>query len=121
MCKACLLIMNNASFLCRLDTLADGAVSAIDVQLDGESTDLILYRRGDSVVAYHNVCPHAGRRLDYAPGQFLLRAGQLICAAHGATFDVIGGRCTGGPGGGGLSAVPVVVIDGEVRLAAPST
>jgi nitrite reductase/ring-hydroxylating ferredoxin subunit len=79
--------------------------------------DLILVRTGAAVAAYHNECPHAGRRLDYAPGKFLIDDGQLICAAHGATFRIETGQCSGGPcRGASLRSVRVEVIGGQVRL-----
>ena len=49
-------------------------------ELDGEPESLILHRQGDLVRAWLNICPHAGRRLDYAPGQFLKsKDGLLVC------------------------------------------
>jgi len=78
----------------------------------------MIYRNGDEARAYFNVCPHAGRRLDYAPGRFLVRNGTIICAAHGATFTADSGDCTAGPcRGDRLRAVPVTVLDGTVHLA----
>lgn len=103
--------------LCRLDAISDGGAIAVDTSNEGEPLNLIVLRRGDEVFAYNNVCAHAGRRLDYAPGQFLVREDRLICAAHGAVFDVCSGVCREGPGGGSLSIVAVHVVDGEVFLA----
>jgi nitrite reductase/ring-hydroxylating ferredoxin subunit len=102
--------------LCRLEDIADGEARGIGVNV-GEQWDLILLRRGDAVYAYHNECPHAGRNLDYAPGQFLVRNGVITCAVHGASFDTATGACCGGPARSGLVAVPVKVIDGAVWLA----
>jgi nitrite reductase/ring-hydroxylating ferredoxin subunit len=70
------------------------------------------------VRAWLNCCPHAGRRVDWAPGRFLLsKAGHLVCAAHGASFDG-DGLCVLGPcRGQSLRAVPVVVRDAQVWLA----
>ena len=87
------------------------------VQGDGES--LILHRdAAGEVRAWLNVCPHAGRRLDWAPGQFLRgKDGLLVCAVHGASFELRGGGCVGGPcRGESLREVAVEVRDGEVRL-----
>ena len=109
-----------AAALCRLDALADGAAIAVDAvaQAGGEPLDLILLRYVGGVRAFLNVCPHAGRRLDYAPGKFLLQRGQLICAAHGATFDPADGLCVAGPcRGEHLQAVALRVEDGLVQLA----
>lgn len=102
--------------LCRLEDIPDGAAIAVEAVVAGEREDLILLRRGEAVHAYLNVCPHAGRRLDWAPGKFLVKDGILICAAHGASFAVGSGLCGAGPcRGQSLKAVAVRVVDGEVR------
>jgi nitrite reductase/ring-hydroxylating ferredoxin subunit len=103
--------------LCRLDAIADGGAAAVHVDSSTGGFDLVLVRIGERVAAYHNECPHAGRRLDYAPGKFLIDNGTLICAAHGAVFAIESGRCLGGPcRGAGLRSVPVEVVDGQVCL-----
>ena len=104
--------------LCRLDDIPDGGATAVDATLADGDESLILLRRGDQVRGYLNVCPHAGRRLDYAPGKFLLKNDTLICAVHGATFNQGDGLCIGGPcRGEHLRTVAVQVDDGEVKLA----
>jgi nitrite reductase/ring-hydroxylating ferredoxin subunit len=105
--------------LIALSALPDGLPSALEAEVDGTAESLIVHRSGDRVRAWLNICPHAGRRLDWAPGRFLLsKAGQLVCAAHGATFELGAGECVAGPcRGQSLRAVPVVVVDGAVRLA----
>lgn len=105
--------------LCRLDAIDDGAATAVDVSLDGVDESLIVVRRGDRAHAYINVCPHAGRRLDWAPGRFLVKDGILVCAVHGASFRTDSGHCVGGPcRGDSLREVPVVVdAQGRVKLA----
>ena len=103
--------------LCRVDDIPDGGAIAVDAALrDGEESVIVL-RRDDMVRAYLNICPHAGRRLDWAPGKFLLKDKLLICAAHGASFQDADGLCVGGPcRGEHLRAVAVRVTDGEVWL-----
>ncbi|HPW13843.1 MAG TPA: Rieske (2Fe-2S) protein, partial [Thermomonas sp.] len=63
--------------------------------------------------------PHAGRRLDWAPGKFLrAKDGMLVCAAHGASFELANGVCVAGPcRGESLRAVAVEVRDGGISLA----
>lgn len=109
----------NHERLLSLDALADGGLAEAGASLDGDAQSLILHRDGDTVRAWLNVCPHAGRRLDWAPGQFLKsREGHLVCAAHGATFELGGGSCVSGPcRGDTLRAVAVEVRDGQVWLA----
>lgn len=103
--------------LCRLDDIPDGGSTAVDAMLaDGEES-LILLRHGDQVRAYLNVCPHAGRRLDYAPGKFLQKNDTLICAVHGATFRQADGECIAGPcRGDHLRPIAVSVVAGNVLL-----
>lgn len=105
--------------LIALDRLADGALAEVEADLGGDAGSLILYRDGDQVRAWLNVCPHAGRRLDWAPGEFLKsREGLLVCAVHGASFELQQGQCVAGPcRGQALQVVPLVVRDGGVWLA----
>lgn len=105
--------------LIELDRLADGGFAEVEVTLDGDAESLLLYRDGGHVRAWLNICPHAGRRLDWAPGQFLKsKDGLLVCAAHGATFELVEGECVAGPcRGESLRAVAVDVRDGAVWLA----
>lgn len=105
--------------LIALDRFADGALAEVEATVDGAAESLILYRAGDGVRAWLNVCPHAGRRLDWAPGEFLRsKDGLLVCAVHGASFELETGGCVAGPcRGQALHAVPVVARDGAVWLA----
>jgi nitrite reductase/ring-hydroxylating ferredoxin subunit len=103
--------------LCRIEDIPDEGAIAAHVDSSTGGFDLILVRAGGTVAAYHNECPHAGRRLEYAPGKFLIDAGQLICAAHGATFRIESGHCSGGPcRGASLRSIPVEVVDGQIFL-----
>jgi|SRR5690606_5006458 len=104
--------------LIALDAIADGGFAEVEAPFEGSAESLILYRQGDAVRAWLNVCPHAGRRLDWAPGQFLKsRDGLLVCAVHGASFELDGGGCVAGPcRGEALRAVEVAVVDGMIRL-----
>ena len=105
--------------LLHLQQVEDGGFAEVEAQLDGDAESLILHRRGDEVRAWLNVCPHAGRRLDWAPGRFLCnKEGQLVCAVHGATFELAEGVCVAGPcRGAALRAVELEVRDGAVWLA----
>ncbi|GHE30411.1 Rieske (2Fe-2S) protein [Vulcaniibacterium thermophilum] len=104
--------------LATLDRFGEDGFAEVEAVVDGDAESLILYRDGDRVRAWFNVCPHAGRRLDWAPGRFLRsRDGHLVCAAHGAAFELPTGECVAGPcRGQALRAVPVEVRDGAVWL-----
>lgn len=105
--------------LARLSDLSEGEPVAVDATLDGEAESLILFREGDAVRAWRNICPHAGRPLDWSPGKFLRsKDGLLVCAVHGASFELGQGACVAGPcRGQSLSVVPVAVVDGQVLSA----
>lgn len=105
--------------LIALEAIADGGLAEVEAVVEGEAESVIVHRDGDTVRAWLNVCPHAGRRLDFAPGQFLKsKEGLLVCAVHGASFELAAGECVAGPcRGDHLKALPVAVRDGQVVLA----
>lgn len=108
-----------AERLCALVDIPDGRAFGVEARVHGLVEALVLLRRGEVVRAFLNVCPHAGRRLDWAPDQFLISGdGQLVCAAHGATFLIPSGECVAGPcRGQALREVPVTIRDGAVYAA----
>ncbi|WP_202844517.1 Rieske (2Fe-2S) protein [Luteimonas saliphila] len=113
--------MNNGDApvrLIALDAIPDGGFAEVEAAIDGDAESLLLYREGVQVRAWLNICPHAGRRLDWSPGQFLkTKNGLLVCAAHGASFELVRGECVAGPcRGEALRAVPVMVRDGDVLV-----
>lgn len=103
--------------LCAVDAIGDhGKDLAIG---DGaERRYLMLFRRGDEVVCYDNVCPHQGRGLNLAPDRFYFtRVGWLMCAHHGASFDLDTGACVEGPcRGASLRPAGIEVREGIVWL-----
>ena len=105
--------------LLQVELIEDGGFAEVEVMLDGDAESLILHRDGDDVRAWLNVCPHAGRRLDWAPGKFLKsKDGLLVCAAHGASFELAEGQCVAGPcRGDRLRAVAIELRDDAVYLA----
>ena len=104
--------------LARFEQIEEGGFFETQVRLEDDDESLILHRTGDRVLAWLNVCPHAGRRLDWAPGKFLRdKQGHLVCAVHGATFELGQGVCVSGPcRGAALRPVAVEVRDGQVVL-----
>jgi nitrite reductase/ring-hydroxylating ferredoxin subunit len=80
-----------------------------------------VVRQGDAVYAYENTCAHVGHPLNWVPNSFLTKDNTaIICASHGATFDIHSGVCFRGPCvGKRLQAVPVQVRDGIVYVSLP--
>lgn len=82
-----------------------------------------VVRRGDQVFAYQNFCVHAGHPLNWRPDQFLTENGShIICASHGALYELDTGACAGGPcRGKQLRSVPCEVRDGMVVVRGPAS
>lgn len=104
--------------LIRLDDWPDSDFAEAEGLVEGIHSSILLHRDGETVRGYLNTCPHAGRRLDWAPGQFLAtKDGLLVCAAHGASFRMNDGECVAGPcRGEALLSVALEVRDGAVFL-----
>jgi nitrite reductase/ring-hydroxylating ferredoxin subunit len=104
--------------LIALADLPDGVAREAEALVDGVAESLILVREGGQARAYLNICPHAGHRLDWSPGNFLIDQGRLVCAVHGACFERLTGLCTAGPcRGSSLRAVAVKEAGGWIELA----
>ena len=106
------------SELCRVDEIPEDNGIERRFMNTGGPVDLAIFRLGESIRAYYNACPHQGRSLSFAPGEFLLgESGELVCPHHGARFDLAAGTCLSGPcQGGRLRAMDVRVENGRVYL-----
>ena len=81
-----------------------------------------VVRQGDQVFAYQNYCAHVGHPLNWAPDAFLTKdRSNIICASHGAMYEIESGLCIAGPClGKTLHPVEVRVTDGTVIVRGPS-
>jgi len=82
-----------------------------------------VVRRGDEVFAYQNFCVHVGHPLNWSPNKFLTKdKSAIICASHGATYEIETGDCVAGPGSGKtLRKLDVSVRDGRVYVTGPDS
>jgi nitrite reductase (NADH) small subunit len=64
---------------------------------------IALFRAGEQVYAYPNVCPHKGGPV----GEGLVVDGIVTCPWHGSQFEVATGACVGGPAERPLDPIPV--------------
>ena len=93
------------------------------VSVDKKASDvppgeLTLAKAGQALVLLSNVdgqiyatswtCPHEGAALNYG----FLEGNEVVCASHGAIFDVITGDVLSGPSDYGIVCFPVK-IEGE--------
>lgn len=100
--------------LCHVDEIRDGTARGFAV--GAKKLGILVVRRGAGVYAYVNRCPHVGTPLDWSPDEFMDRDGRhLLCATHGALFEVDDGLCIAGPcQGDRLEPFPIAVRDGVV-------
>lgn len=82
-----------------------------------------IVRQGDTVHAYQNYCMHVGHPLNFRPDSFLTKdRAHIICASHGALYEIDTGVCIAGPcPGKQLRTVPVEVVDGTVVVYGPES
>ncbi|MCX7545397.1 Rieske (2Fe-2S) protein [Marinicella gelatinilytica] len=105
-------------FLCNLSDLVEDKWMTFTAADGDEEDTYMVKKQGESIYVYRNFCPHQGRRLDYAPGEFLETPDkQVVCPAHGATFKTEDGFCTGGPcAGDSLKAIAVTTRDNKLYI-----
>jgi len=105
--------------LCALDEIADPGGKSLRFRAEAKLFAGFLIRRGDRVEGYVDSCPHAGWPLSAMDDRYLTRDKRhILCAGHGALFD-LEGLCVAGPCfGERLTPWPVEVRDGEVWTSA---
>ncbi|WP_076536570.1 Rieske 2Fe-2S domain-containing protein [Shewanella sp. UCD-KL21] len=94
-----------------LDDIADGQAKGFDPDNTGNDT-LFIVRKGRELFAYRDICPHYNdTSLPWKQHQYLDGAGNyIVCAAHGALFNIDNGECVQGPClGQGLDKIPVQI------------
>lgn len=104
--------------ICRFDELEDGLSRGFDPLAEGRDT-MFIVRRGDKLFAWRNNCPHYDfARMAWKRNEFLNgKRSMIMCAAHGALFDIKTGVCVSGPPlGERLQKVEVVLRDGFIFI-----
>ena len=104
--------------ICRLADLPEGNGLAIDHDGSHGRQRLVVFLTHSGPRAYLDVCPHQGRSLEFAPGEYLLdERNVLICPHHGASFELAQGVCLSGPcAGDRLTRVELRVEGDRVLL-----
>ncbi|MHA3841304.1 Rieske (2Fe-2S) protein [Sphingomonas aestuarii] len=99
-----------------LDQIADGKARNFVLQMRAGRFHGFVVRRGDAVFGYVDRCPHAGVPLTQTLDDYLTPDGSLIaCNWHGALFEIVDGRCVGGPCvGQALTPWPVRIDEGQL-------
>jgi nitrite reductase/ring-hydroxylating ferredoxin subunit len=113
------------TFLCRSDEIAEGEARGIALP-GGRRPKVIVTRRHGELYAYWDACPHYGDTpMAWRTNQYL-NAGRdrIVCASHGAEFDIATGRCVLGAAlGRALTRAPIAIhASGDIfLLPTPST
>ncbi len=105
--------------LCRLDDIEDGQAKGFTLGAGRDAREIFVVREDGQVFGYVNSCPHLGTPLNWQDDRFISDdSGLILCATHGAQFEIEDGACVAGPcAGQALEAVPVVLdADGRVVL-----
>jgi len=100
-------------FLCREDDLAEGTSRGFDPWNVGHDT-VLLVRRGGRVFGWRDACPHYGDTpMAWRKDAYLNACrDRIVCAAHGAQFDIESGACVLGPClGQSLQRVALVITE----------
>jgi len=82
-----------------------------------------IVRKGDDVYAYQNFCAHVGHPLNWKPDSFLTKdEDAIICASHGALYEIETGECFAGPcKGRSLRQVSTAIRNGVVYVCGPDS
>ena len=104
--------------LCKVSDIENPGSRGFSLEISSGTLSFFVVRRNLDVFGYHNVCPHTGASLDWLPDRFLDADQRLIiCATHGALFEIDSGLCISGPcWGEKLVPVQVETIDDEIFL-----
>jgi nitrite reductase/ring-hydroxylating ferredoxin subunit len=105
--------------LCHLDELPDGGARGFDPQRRGQDS-LLVVRQRRQLYGYVDACPHHGTPMAWRKDAYLNAArDRIVCAAHGAQFEIHSGRCVLGPCLG-QALTPLLLTlhdDGEIHIA----
>lgn len=108
--------------LCHASELPEGSSRGFDPEATGRDT-LFVVRRGGRPHAWLDACPHwRGAPMAWRKDAYLSGDGrQIVCAAHGARFEIDTGLCILGPCiGESLTRVPLVETgDGDLQVVLP--
>ncbi|MDH3363175.1 MAG: Rieske 2Fe-2S domain-containing protein [Gammaproteobacteria bacterium] len=107
----------------RMDELEDPGCREFEIGEGDWPFRGFVVRKADAVFAYQNFCAHVGHPLNWSPNKFLTKdRSAIICASHGATYEIETGRCFAGPGSGGsLRQVAVSIRDGVIYVTGPTS
>ena len=113
--------MTEETVLGLLADIPDGGGKEYTIENDDEEVGLFVVRQGTAFYGYVNYCPHAGTPLNWEGDRFMtLDKKHILCATHGATFNIHDGVCISGPCvGDWLAPLNLRLEDGVLVLIHP--
>ena len=102
--------------LCRLDDIGEGEARAFG-PFDGSRKKAFVVRKNGRLSDWWDVCPHYGSPMAWRANAYLNAArDRIVCASHGAEFDIDSGVCLLGAAlGQSLTRAPIqAMADGRV-------
>lgn len=88
----------NSVWLCHAGDVPEGCSRGFDPWREGRDTVFVVRHRGE-LYGWRDACPHhGGTPMAWRKDQYLnADRTRIVCAAHGAQFDIASGACTLGP------------------------
>jgi nitrite reductase/ring-hydroxylating ferredoxin subunit len=85
-------------YLCAQADLGEGQSLGFDPWDEGQDT-VLLVRHGGAVHGWRDACPHhGGTPMAWRKNEYLnADRNRIVCAAHGAQFEIGSGKCALGP------------------------
>ncbi len=107
--------------ICTLADLPDGSAKGFEILEGSKKIPIFITRKGNNIYAYQNSCPHTGSPLDWVPDKFLDKERRnLMCATHGALFEIETGECFVGPcKGDSLNPINVSIMNKNIVITMP--
>ena len=103
--------------LCRFDEIEDGQAKGFTLGTGPAARELFVVREDDRVFGYVNSCPHLGTPLNWQDDRFISDdSGLILCATHGALFEIEDGACVSGPCAGQALETAPVTVDAQGRV-----
>lgn len=105
--------------LCKLDEVPSNGAKGFDPFNEGHDS-IFVVNTPKGLFAYRDICPHYGSTtLPWRKNEYLNSAGtNIVCAAHGAEFEIATGLCVSGPClGQSLTPIPLIVAEDGYLLA----
>jgi nitrite reductase/ring-hydroxylating ferredoxin subunit len=110
-------VMQPGETLCRITDLSDPGSREFRIATARGPRFMFVVRKGDTVNAYMNWCPHYGATMDWKLDTFLTHdKTAILCALHGAEFVIESGECTLGPCEGERLIRVEVRVEGGDRI-----